>query len=709
MLAAHRAPFTAVAQFPMDGEGIPPELILLTCTEQCSGGCQLRRHLTYCNQVLWHSGLQLGEDPGDEPGYLNVATVPGMCRDFPYCENCARNEKPALVMLQWLLKKHSCIVSLEANYGTVHATTALVEAIASSSNLLRLAIFDTAADPPEVAEQPQGHDNAFAFLEDYNTCTARMDIPIALLLKDDARIVSLDLSKLKMGPSTTEKLIDALLKNGTVEELSIGADTITSDRPIKSFNLFVAFLLKENATLRKLSITGSDCLFHINACSMLGVAIASLRTLENLILEVNATKKECVLFLEAVFRSQSLRSLTFLPGTLSEYDRYCGSRENVNAQSWIFALQNNRVMQMLDLDINWLSSGDCCFLLDAIGRKSNPTAVTLRNYNEGLKDVCRIIGQAGLNERIRIEARALVSDEGDDLMACEQLVSVYLGRSIFASNPFSAYNVFHVVTTCSHITSVCVLFQLFYVDIFPSLAACILESSTLREIMVDVDCTGIDDVDSDVLSQSLGNVYSALYSNTSLNKIEITSSYFSSECTALADAPSNNRHLHEFRVLGMEEEDVEAFLDSLLTRLDQNYNLLLLDVPFCLDTNDQMRAAQEIVRRNRSLVERATRFVMGTHHRDFACAFEILSEEPVLLMNVRKKATVSEQAESMVNEARNLLRNANLNTYMRLAGVVKRAVQCKYREDGGRQLDRLPYDCWVPIRRHLKIADVVEP
>ncbi|KAH6943441.1 hypothetical protein HPB50_021673 [Hyalomma asiaticum] len=100
---------------------------------------------------------------------------------------------------------------------------------------------------------------------------------------------------------------------------------------------------------------------------------------------------------------------------------------------------------------------------------------------------------------------------------------------------------------------------------------------------------------------------------------------------------------------------------------------------------------------------------MGTHHRDFACAFESLSEEPVLLMNVRRKATVSEQAESMVREARNFLRNANLNTYMRLAGVVKRAVRCNYRDDGVTQLDMLHYDCWVHIRRHLKIADVVEP
>ncbi|KAH6943437.1 hypothetical protein HPB50_021669 [Hyalomma asiaticum] len=491
----------------MEGEVIPPELLLLTCTEQRSGGCQLLRHLTYCNQVLWNAGLQLREDPGDEPGYLNVVTVPGMCRDFPYCEDFVRHEKGNLVLLEWLLKKHRCIVSLEANYGTVHATSALVEAIASSSGLLRLMIFGTAADPPEVAEL-QGHNFALAFLEDYMTCTARMDIPIGLLLKDDARIVSLDLSELNMGPSTAEKLIEALIKNGTVEELAVAAGALSSAAPEDTLSLFTRFLLKENATIRKLNLVGDFRDLDITSWCALAQAISNVGTLEHLYLEVIVSKKKYVLFLEAVARSKKIK---------------------------------------LDIDIE---------------------------------------------------------------------VAEY--------------------------------------------------------------------VDPEVVFQSVSNLYSALSSNTSLNKIELLSySEFSEDdCKALADAPSNNRHLHEFSVSWMEDEYVEAFLDRLQDRLDQNYNLLLLDVPFCLDVNDQMRAAQEMVRP--------------------------LSEEPVLLMNVRQKATVGEQAESMIRQSRTFLHGADLDTYMRLAGVVKRAVRCEYREDGDRQVDMLHYDCWAHIRRHLKIADVVE-
>ncbi|KAH6943435.1 hypothetical protein HPB50_021667 [Hyalomma asiaticum] len=693
----------------MEGEVIPSELLLLTCTEQRSGGCQLRRHLTYCNQVLWHAGLQLREDPGDEPGYLNVATVRGMCLEFPYCGDCVRNEKPALVMLQWLLKKHTCIVSLEANYGTVHATSALVEAIASSS-LSRLVIFDTAADPPEVAEQPQGHDNAFAFLNDYMTCTARMEIPIGLLLKDDAIIVSLDLSELEMSPSTAEKLIDALIKNCTVEELAIGAGALTSAAPEDTLSLFTRFLLKENATVRKLNLVGDFRDWNITSWCTLAQAISNVGTLEYLKLKVNVSKKKYLLFLEAIAQSQSVRSLTFLVKPLPQDLVDNESLEDINDTSWILALQTAGAMELLHLDALWMSSKECCILLESLAKKSSLTGLTLLHYNEELEDVCRIIRERGLTERIRFEDRTVLVGQDHTSLACEQVASVGVYHD-FVLSPGHPNNVFRAMSTLPHIKTVCVIFRVLDVDILASFAACILASSTLTKFALVIDFHDEENMDHEVASQSLYNVFSALSSNTRLNKIQLISCYDFSEddCKALADAPSNNRHLHELSVLGMESESIEVFLDRLLPQLDQNYNLLLLDVPFCLEPNDQMRAAQEMVRRNYSLVERATRFVMGTHHRDFACAFEILSEEPVLLMNVRRKATVSEQAESVVREARNVLRDADLDTYMRLAGVVKRAVRCEYREDGGRQLDRLHYDCWVHIRRHLKIADVVQP
>ncbi|KAH6943440.1 hypothetical protein HPB50_021672 [Hyalomma asiaticum] len=582
----------------MEGEVIPSELLLLTCTEQRSGGCQLLRHLTYCNQVLWHAGLQLREDPGDEPGYLNVATVPGMCRKFPNCLDCVIDEKQALVLLQCLLQKHRCIVSLEANYGTVHATSALVEAIASSSSLLRLVIFGIAAEPLQMAEVPQGHDYAFVFLQDYMTSTARMDIPIGLLLRDDAIIVSLDLSELKMCPSTAEKLIDALIKNSTVEELAIAAGALTSAAPEDTSSLFTRFLLKENATIRKLNLVGDFRDLDIFSWCELAQAISDLGTLEYLTLEVIVSKKKYVLFLEAVARSKSVRSLTLLLNPLEEALVDNEPSEDSNNTSWILALQTARAIELLDLDALWMSSEECCILLESLAEKSNLTSLTLRHYDEEIEDACRIIQECNLTEKIRFEDRG-VFQWGDSTFAeCEEVASVEIYPLDFVSIALAANDVFHLMATCSHITSAYLFLPIFDGRIFSSLAASIVASSTLTKIKLHIQFEEAQHVDPEAVSQSLSNVYSALCSNTSLNKIELLSySEFSEDdCNALADAPSNNRHLHELSVSWMEDEYVEVFLDRLLTRLDQNHSLLLLDVPFCLDAYAQMRAAQEMVR-----------------------------------------------------------------------------------------------------------------
>ncbi|KAH6942603.1 hypothetical protein HPB50_008428 [Hyalomma asiaticum] len=122
-----------------------------------------------------------------------------------------------------------------------------------------------------------------------------------------------------------------------------------------------------------------------------------------------------------------------------------------------------------------------------------------------------------------------------------------------------------------------------------------------------------------------------------------------------------------------------------------------------------MRTVQDIARRNCSAIDRASRFVMGSHVREFACAFEIVSEEPVLRMKVGEKVSPNEEAESMVRNAQKLLRNAGLHAYMELAGVMKDCVERSRLDDGRLQLDQLPYECRWNIRQYLKIADIAKP
>ncbi|KAH6943434.1 hypothetical protein HPB50_021666 [Hyalomma asiaticum] len=691
----------------MEGEDVPAELLLLKCTERQTRVCQLLRHLTKCNDVLWEAGLQLREDPRDEPGCLSVAKVPGVCSTADHCPRCVRNEKPALALLELLFRTHSCIVSLEADY-RVAITSALVEATASSSSLLRLVIFGIEGDAPEGAEQME--DSIDEFASPYMQHADIIDTAVHLLVKDQARLVSLDLRELEMTSFTAEYVIDALMKNGTVEELAFPADALTSVPDGGTVERFTRFLRKKETTLRKLIIKGNFLGLDVNGWHTLAHAISEVTTLEDLTLEVNANKENCVLFLEAVAQGKCVRRLTLLSVEPTDVPSTENPHGNDGAPSWALALQGNNTMQNVDLDVSWASERDLEFLLEAFAKNSNLQGLTLRYYEGDLTEPCRIMRELGLVQRVRIEHHVLYPGEDNRFSKCELAASIRVWSYIFRDDLEALKSIFPVMATCRHVTSLYVTLEFFDEVVFSLLAACLAASTSLKK--TDVVIHILDpDLDAEVLPSSMLNLCKALSSNISLTSIKLTSTVClqDEECKVLADAPSNNRDLHEFCVSEMEDESVVAFLDRLLARLDQNYSLLLLDVSFCVKPDHKMRAAQDVVRRNCSLVERATRFVMGNHYRDFACAFEILSEEPVLLMNVRQKATVSDQAESMIREARNFLRNANLHTYMRLAGVVKHRARCDHRDTLGRQLDRLPYDCWLLIRRHLKIADVVDP
>ncbi|KAL3207939.1 hypothetical protein MRX96_039363 [Rhipicephalus microplus] len=108
---------------------------------------------------------------------------------------------------------------------------------------------------------------------------------------------------------------------------------------------------------------------------------------------------------------------------------------------------------------------------------------------------------------------------------------------------------------------------------------------------------------------------------------------------------------------------------------------------FASSLTTRMRDAQDMVRRNCGIVDRATRFVMKDRRPCCARAFEIVGEEPVLAYVARRRLNEDAMAEILV--AQKFLRDLDVHTFMRLAGVVQERVVCHASEDSRRQLDRL--------------------
>ncbi|KAH8036878.1 hypothetical protein HPB51_006147 [Rhipicephalus microplus] len=248
-------------------------------------------------------------------------------------------------------------------------------------------------------------------------------------------------------------------------------------------------------------------------------------------------------------------------------------------------------------------------------------------------------------------------------------------------------------------------------DVLLSLVAYIKEVTTLEEIELLLNVhvphheegAAIEDEDTPI-----SQLCDALSSNVGIAviRLDTTIEIGDSGCRALADA-ATNRHVHELSVKGVKSTSMPVFLDRLLSRLGDNFNLLLLNIPGCAKPNDRMREAQDIVRRNCGVVDRATRFVMDDLSPCCARCFELVGEEPVLAHVVRRR--FGEDATAKIREAHRFLRGVDVHTFMRLAGVVQARVECNDREDGRSQLDNLHYDLWLYIRRLLRLDDVVLP
>ncbi|KAL1466734.1 hypothetical protein MTO96_026441 [Rhipicephalus appendiculatus] len=225
-----------------------------------------------------------------------------------------------------------------------------------------------------------------------------------------------------------------------------------------------------------------------------------------------------------------------------------------------------------------------------------------------------------------------------------------------------------------------------------------------EEVAMDVD-------DDESVIQALQLLYKALCSNLNITKLHLFSRIMLSDadCRMFAEyATLNNGRLYELFLDPVSSPG--HFSRRLVPPFRRNYGLLLLNVPVCVKPDPDTFGAQDVVRRNCGLVERATRFVMGERDRYGASALELVSEHPKLVENVRREAALPGDAEAMNKIARvsRFLRRMDMHKFMRVTGVVQRQVVCDYREEDDRtQLDKLNFYCWTHVCQYLKLTDVI--
>nr|XP_054923636.1 uncharacterized protein LOC129383292 [Dermacentor andersoni] len=91
-------------------------------------------------------------------------------------------------------------------------------------------------------------------------------------------------------------------------------------------------------------------------------------------------------------------------------------------------------------------------------------------------------------------------------------------------------------------------------------------------------------------------------------------------------------------------------------------------------------------------------------------SIELMHDHPRLLEMVSEGADVTKaDAKEMISSALLRVRLLSLDEFMRMTGVVQETVECLADPGARRQLSDLNLDCWLHIRRFLKIADVLQP
>lgn len=628
----------------------------LRCTRSRTRICDLLSELTYYNQALWHLGLQLREDARDNLGELRVAVVPGISRGTLRGTGDANTVLAAKNLLRHLLDEHQCVIALQVT-PAVSKTAFLIDAIAARPRRLRrLAIPAPSNDEPQVVEglfklvASLDGVEALEFLDDWVGSDTVAVFPETRMKRMVAGLQMLELAELDgANDARNRELIDALVKNDTIKELSVGASVYTAGPIGRSSEWFAEYLTKPNPTLRKLTLRGRHSEVTCGLETLVR-AISVASTLEDLVAHWHARTPECATLLRGAASSETLRSFGLYIGPCCEESvhrpQVLSSFATEGLRPWIQPLKKNRSLRNLSLDLSWFDSGDFFALLRVLSTSQSLDVVTVRNLPDDgfLESFCRNMRQCRPKVQIIIENHSVGWLDLQTLQGCPELTAVTLttGRLNDADLLRSALG---KLATCKHLTSIRLVLNVFDEMLHDAVATYIRSASEVRDIDLSLltDCSPpVGDVRRVKLER---NIIQALSSNGKITRIKLqTRPLYGEDYLAFADAVLKNRRLYELSVRASRSAFGAVFMRRLLSGLETNYSLLHLDLPRCEAYDADMAAAQDITRRNRSLVERASRFVMGDRDPYCAGAIELVPQHPKLVEIVKQKAGVTEAA-----------------------------------------------------------------
>ncbi|XP_037510046.1 uncharacterized protein LOC119386855 isoform X1 [Rhipicephalus sanguineus] len=423
--------------------------------------CHIFDHLSRWNYVLWPVGLQLRELRG--PGRLSLVRVVYRGRGGRMQQARSRH---ARILVHVLLVQHSCVESLHLDDALIEGSglgeyrecvvstlrqsaslrtlilgslfceyrsirEELFGAVATMTNLRKLVVFGSAAAPSVVL------DAVCTLLED-TTCLATLTIP--RLVYDDA---------------SGTRLVAALRRNKTVENLYLHGSIVHSymQNGISRFSLFMA----NSAQLTSVSVEGVETdpasTFQDIKCIVAPFRMRS--NLQKLRLTGFLLSAKCACLFAALVSAKKgcLKSLDidgcrWRPKPRLERPRDVGATDVEQLGQPVIAHQRCQWIQAFDyttrvqlsffaLDIEGLEPEDLRPLLNTAVTVESLKTVSLSGVPlDKLKAVCGVIRETGMGGRVRIEDAYFVNSSAiADLQEFPEALSTVAIRSFTERTP----------------------------------------------------------------------------------------------------------------------------------------------------------------------------------------------------------------------------------------------------------------------------------
>ncbi|KAL1416480.1 hypothetical protein MTO96_000757 [Rhipicephalus appendiculatus] len=666
------------------------------CTSDEGRLCDIFRELDSWNELFWHVRLELRElSPGQLSLVEGYSALPS---------GRTEQERQATALLFHLLTLHRCVISVTLNDDVIRLNDRLIcDALRQSSNLRKLDIsgcdyVDKTKSYRLIAVLPHLTQLEELVLQSLTSGYASSQL-FAEFLASTRSLTTLSMTYWKsLQRNHALIVVRGLEQNKTITTLSLSMDIV--NKFWSSRNATIAFF--HVSTLRKLSVR--PCM----NCRDTARQIVKPMLFNNTISELNLTE-----FSITIANIRLIAELLIQNGTLTSLNFICCDYMQDNADSrvtytenfgyvssriypWVVAFAENKALEELTLSLSWYDAEDWRSFFKALASNASLKKVKVCQFpRKDVAEIFRAMRETGVQGRF-VGVRTACTERFD------------------AENDSTAFPAFEplprtasLLQSCSHVTSLCIVSEKEISNVLVSsvISQCITGTTALRELEVICRMYSSRWYADNTIQKAL---VEGMSTNNTIRSLYIWGLNFDeTETQMLAETLQSSRTLCHFCFSPLfDSESMLSLLWKLSPNMSSNYTLLTLYLNKMMDLSGDLFTVPNVVRRNNSLVTRATDFVMGrTRHKYCAAALELVHSTPGLVARVQNSASVDENEAALMIK-RSLNSFSEMDDFMRVTGVVKDGVTCHRREDGVTQLTDLNTACWLNVRQYLKVSDI---